>query len=175
MPSGARAITRRRSPLETTRLFTAGGVLMWIVFGVLLAIVKPDLQPTKGVVAVGGFGAMDVLWTYSIARRPLPAADATTVRAFVVQTFFVGFALVEAIVLLGFIAYFVARRGQFLLYLASLPIGFIGLTLIAPTRARLARIQTRMRELGSSDNVIEILSRPPDLPPARPKRGPRRR
>ena len=174
VPGGARAITRRRSPLETTRMFAAGGVLMWIVFGGLIAIANHDLHPTKGTIGVAAFGALDVFWIYTIARRQLPAPDAKTVRAYVIQTFFVGFALVEATVLLGFVAFFVARRGQLLLYLTSLVLAYVGLTLIAPSKLRLEQIQERMGELGSTESVIEILSRPPDVPPARPKRRRRR-
>jgi len=170
MPMGGRAIVRRMPALFAARAFVSGVVVLWIVFAALMSVASHDLHPTSGVLAIAAFGALNLLWIASMTRRRIPSADPKTVRAFVIQTTFVGVALGGWVTIIGFISFFVARRGQLLLYLVSIPFGFAGMMLLAPTRRRLEKLQSQLKELGSEESIITILSAPPEPRPLKPRR-----
>jgi len=174
VPGAAKLVVRKASPLTATRTYAAGAVLMGIVFGAALAALNHDLHPTKGDLGLAAFGLLDLLWIGALARRPLPDANPKSVRTFFAQTFFICFAISMSIVGLGFIGFFISGRGQLLLYLTSIPFAVAGLIMVAPTKRRLERMQTRLRELGSAESLVAILNQPPEPLPRKP-RPPRRR
>jgi hypothetical protein len=175
VPGAAKLVVRKASALTATRTYAVGAVLMWIVFGAVLAVLNHDLHPIKGDLGVAAFGLLDLFWIAALARRPLPNADPKSVRAFFAQTFFICFAISMSIVGLGFIAFFISGRGQLLLYLTSIPFASAGLVMVAPTKRRLERMQIRLKELGSAESIVSVLNQPPEPVIRKPRkpRGPR--
>jgi hypothetical protein len=173
VPGSARLISTRASALITTRTFAAGSALQWILFGVILALLDHDLHPTSAAAAVAVFGAVDLFLTAAFRPRRLSADDHRKLRAAFVRSFFLGFTFANVSVLFGFVGFFIASRGRLTTYLAGLPFGIAGMMIIAPTRARLERLQRQLRAAGSSLSIVEVLNEPPE-PPRQVPRGRRR-
>jgi hypothetical protein len=75
--------------------------------------------------------------------------------------FFVSFATAEYPALLGFVGFFVTNR--LWVYVLGMSFSVVGLALIAPGRRNLARLQTRLREDGSSMSLVgALMARPID-------------
>jgi len=171
VPGAARQITRRSPALIAMRTYVVGAIVQWTVFGAFLAVLSVDVHPTKGALAVAILGVIDLALISSFRRRALPA-EPKALRASFAQSFFAGYAFAYLSVIFGLIGFFVVRRGHLLIYLAGLPCGGLGLAMIAPTRARLERVQQRIRAQGSTLSLVEVLNAAPDPPPERPRRRP---
>lgn len=149
----------RQPPITALRSVFIVFLQALVLFLVVLAFVLP-LQDTAAAVdpvvyallAVALVGPLGGLWT---RRRRLECSDLDDLAQQYSAAFFVGVALSESAALFGFVASFLA--GGYWPYLVGLALSAVGFTLIAPTRADVARRDERLTMGGCATSLREAL------------------
>ena len=144
-----------------------GLTALWIIFGaqliagLLILFVLYYIDPGVGridfplafvVVGAGVVGIGAAHWT---TRRPLDTATDTSLALSYRTSFFIGFALAEAPLMISFVLCFITK--DLWPYVIELPLWLIGMSLIAPTNRNLGRRQQEVQAQGSSLSLVESL------------------
>ena len=178
-PHATLGVRSKSSTLAVLRAFALAMPMQWLIFlGALAPLHRPARMGPLWPIALPLFGGVESIiviniflerrWTTD-ALRSLTRVDALNLAGMMRAQFFLGFAMAEAAVLFGFVAYFVV--GRLWVYLIGLPFGLAGLARIAPTRPFLERRQRQLSLAGIAVDIVGALSIPSrDLPrPARSK------
>jgi hypothetical protein len=140
--------------------------IQWLLFLGLLRITGPDTD--RGgrwvpiVVGIDGLIAIRLVMAF-VRKQPLDASDLPSLAASYRALFLVGWAVVDGVVLFGFVGFFLA--GHLWVYLLAIPPAAVGLGFLAPTRSEIDRRQRELRSMGSSLSLLEALMLPGDQLP----------
>lgn len=139
--------------LVAARTLVLVSLTHWATFlGVLWSLeVTPHSAVWQPLVLVA-LGAADTIFLRVIRARPLAGETLPELASAFRTTFALGFALASAVVLFGFVLYFIS--GRFWIYLLGLSFGLPMLAMIAPTRYA---IEQRQREIGRSGKRISLI------------------
>lgn len=132
-----------------------------LLIGVVLTFVieemgSIDLPVAAGLLAYGLVGVMGARWAM---HRPLDTTDHAGLARSFNANFFIGFALAEAPLLMGFVFCFVQEERW--PYFLCLPLYLVGMATIAPTRANLERRQGDLQAQGSDLSLGAALAQAP--------------
>ncbi|HEX2296341.1 MAG TPA: hypothetical protein VHN37_13660 [Actinomycetota bacterium] len=133
----------------------AAFMILFVMTYVFEDVGSPDPFLAAVVVALGLAGMAGAAWT---RRRPLEGNDESEVAGAYRTLFFLGFALVEVPLLLGFTLSYV--QGELWPYLTELPLFVAGMTLIAPGRHNLDKRDEELRARGSVISLRHALNAP---------------
>jgi hypothetical protein len=118
-------------------LLLAALMILFILGFIIPATGTPDLGLSVAVVIAGLAGVAGAAWTRA---RELDVRNASHLALTYRTSFFVGFALVEAPLVMSFVLCFITQRSW--PYLMALPLYLLGMALIAPSRHDLERKQS---------------------------------
>jgi hypothetical protein len=136
--------------LTALRIFWLTYVQALVLFLLVLALIEPAVgSPDEGyllvLIAVQMLALGGVVWSRT---RPLDTSSVAKLAGSYRTLFFVGVAFAESVALFGFVGVFLVE--ELWPYLEALPLGLLGLALLAPTCRDIARRQQPITAKGSS-------------------------
>lgn len=137
-------------------LLLAPFLILFVLTLVIEEVGTPQPLLASGIVLLALAGAAAAGWT---SRRELDVGNAGSLAATYRTNFFLGFALNEAPLLIGFVFSF--TEDAMWPYLVAFPIYLVGMWLLAPTRRNLERKQEQVHRQGSMLSVGRALSSMP--------------
>jgi hypothetical protein len=128
-------------------------MILFVLGFIIPSIGTPDLPLGSLVVLLGFLGIGAAAWT---TNRELEISSPSAVAASYRTHFFLGFALVEAPLMMSFVLCFLRQRTW--PYLIALPLYLVGMALIAPSRRNLERRQEQISQRGSNLSLGRALA-----------------
>lgn len=152
-PQSAGAITVFRGLFLA--LVGAPLVMLFVMALVFEEVGAPDPPLAGVVVAIGLAGIAAASWT---RRRPLEGNDEAEVTASYRTLFLLGFALAETPLLVSFVLAFVTD--ELWPFLMALPLYYLAMALVAPSRSNLDKRDEQLRGRGSTISLRRALNEP---------------
>lgn len=134
--------------------------MLFVMAFIFEEVGSPDPPLAAVVVAVGVAGVVAASWT---RRRPLEGSSEKEIAATYRTLFFLGFALAEAPLLVNFVLTFVVD--ELWPFLMALPLYFVAMASIAPSRSNLDKRDEQLRGRGSTVSLRRALNEPIAWPP----------
>ena len=137
-------------------LFYAGFLILYVLSAIDPGMGRVSYPLAAGVVFMGLAGIAAAHWS---TRRPLNTGSSRHLAASYRESFFLGFALNEAPLMMSFVLVFI--RDEMWPYLLALPFWVIGMVVLAPGKANLRRRQQQIMAQGSMLQLVPALRETP--------------
>lgn len=134
-------------------LLLAPFLILYVLTFIIEEVGDPEPPLAAGLVVLALGGAAAAAWS---SRRELDVSSAGSLAQSYRTLFFLGFALNEAPLLIGFVVCFI--QDEMWPYLVVFPIFLVGMWLIAPSKRNFERRQEQIHRQGSMLSLGHVLS-----------------